>query len=42
MVSEMTNSQKAAAVHLYQQQLASSGNEVYFLKMNFFWTEIIS
>ena len=28
MVSEMTNSQKAAAVHLYQQQLASSGNEV--------------
>jgi len=27
MVSEMTNSQKAAAVHLYQQQLASSGNE---------------
>ena len=29
MVSEMTNSQKAAAVHLYQQQLASSGNEVH-------------
>ena len=28
MVNEMTTSQKAAALHLYQQQLASAGTEV--------------
>ena len=28
MVNEMTTSQKAAALHLYQQQLASTGTEV--------------
>ena len=28
MVNEMTTSQKAAALHLYQQQIASTGTEV--------------
>ena len=32
MVNEMTTSQKTAAVHLYQQQLASTGTEVSKLK----------